>query len=125
VSRRLPSLFFAAVAVTVYAVAIAAPGLGASAVRPIPRASDVPCGAVEQCHDVQGPHAPRSDEHLTRQREGRLGAGLAQVALPVAILAVAGAAPAVESGRRFVVECDRPRAQTRSISARSSRGPPI
>lgn len=124
VSRRLPSLVFAGLAVIVYAVAIAAPGMSATASRAMPLASELPCGAIEQCHDVQGPHAPRSDEHLTRQREGRLSAGLAHLALPVAVLPAAWTAPVVEPGRQFILEDDEQSAQTRSVSARTSRGPP-
>ena len=120
VSRRLsslPSTILACAAVVVYVLAIAAP-------RAFP-ASGAPAGGslLDDGHHTVAPHAPRSDGHLTRQRDART-AGTVHLSLPVAVLPAAGTSITVDVGRSFRVESEQRWVQAHLVSARTSRGPP-
>lgn len=105
---------------------MAAVAMGAGAVA----ASDVqqgetPADLIDHSDHVGAPHAPRSDDSLGRQREGRVS----HVVAPLTVLSVAfpstvWAPPLLGPGRRFVVEFDSSRADVACTSDRTSRGPP-
>jgi hypothetical protein len=107
----------ACAAVVVYALAIAAP-------RAFP-AIGAPAGGalLDDGHHAVAPHAPRSDEHLTRQRDTRTP-GTVHLSLPVAVLPVAWTSVSGDLGRAFRFESEQRWVQTHILSARTSRGPP-
>jgi hypothetical protein len=124
VSRRVPSTILACAALAVYAMAIAATGTLPTRTFGTGVAGTVEARAlVDHAGNAVGPHGPRSDEHLTRQRDSR-PAGAAHVSLPVAILTVAWPTITLDSGRAFRLESEQERVPTRIVSARTSRGPP-
>jgi hypothetical protein len=127
VSRRLPSTIsstiLACAALAVYALAIAAPG--ALPVRTVGNGAGAGAAGPllnDGLHSVAR-HAPRSDEHLTRQRDSRTG-GTVHISLPVAVLPVAWTSDTVDSARVFRLESEQQRVPIRIVSARTSRGPP-